>query len=127
MRDVAKHGASGVYTVLYDGDGVLSFNMNAARVWRPRPGRVDVLVRLSMQGNNGLCLSIERTNPLDPVRNIRVYTPGFEEGRGFQGSPFHPALLATIRLGLPPAASRRGSEGGARRCEAARAGRAAGP
>jgi hypothetical protein len=103
IRDLQRHGVSGVYTVLYDGDGVLGFGMDVHRVWRSQPGQVSVLVQLSAVMNNGLFLTIERTNPLDPVRNIRVLTPGFGINRtssasaGYKGTPFHPAFIETLR------------------------------
>ena len=101
IRDLQRHGVSGVYTVLWDGDGTVACSMDdVQRVWRPRPGRLDVLVQLSLAGNNGLFLRIERTNPADPVRKIRVLTPGFGSGGGwggYRGSPFHPAFVETMR------------------------------
>ena len=101
VRDLAEHGISGVYTVLWEGDGTVTCNLyDVKQVWRPYPGRIDVLVELSMDANNGLFLSIERTNPLDPVRNIRVLTPGFGGGGGFggfRGTPFHPAFIESLQ------------------------------
>ena len=41
--------------------------------------------------NNGLELVVERVNVTDPIRNIRVYLPGFESTGASQ--PFHPTLL----------------------------------
>ncbi len=63
----------------------------------PSPGRLEVLVELSTLFNNGLFLMIERTNPADPVRNIRVLPPGYSDGVGYKGSPFHPSLLHILR------------------------------
>ena len=103
IRDLQRHGVSGQYTVLYDGDGVLGFGMDVQRVWRPQPGQVNVWIELSTVMNNGLFLTVERTNPLDPVRNIRVFTPGFGKNRtssvsaGYRGTPFHPAFIETLR------------------------------
>jgi hypothetical protein len=101
VRDLQRHGVSGVYIILWDGDGVITCSMqDVVRVSRPRPGRIDVLVQLSTSFNNGLFIVIERTNPLNPVRNIRVLTPGFGGGGGwggFRGTPFHPAFIETLR------------------------------
>ena len=101
VRDLQRHGVSGVYTVLWDGDGIITCSMqDVLRISRPRPGRIDVLVALSTNFNNGLFIGIERTNPLDPVRNIRALTPGYGSSGGFggyQGTPFHPAFIETLR------------------------------
>jgi hypothetical protein len=104
IRDLQRHGVSGLYSVLHDGDGLLSFSMDVKRVWRPAPGRAEVQVELTAQMNNGLFLTVDRTNPLDPVRNIRVFTPGFggrgggsSSRAGYRGTPFHPAFIETLR------------------------------
>jgi hypothetical protein len=104
IRDLQRHGVSGRYTVLHDGDGLLIFGMDVQHVWRPAAGRAEVQVELSAQFNNGLFLSVDRTNPLDPVRNIRVFTPGFggrgggiSSRAGYRGTPFHPAFIETLR------------------------------
>jgi hypothetical protein len=103
IRDLQRHGVSGLYTVLHDGDGLLTFSMDVQRVWRPAPGRAEVQVELTAQMNNGLFVSVDRTNPLDPVRNIRVFTPGFggrggsSSRAGYRGTPFHPAFIETLR------------------------------
>lgn len=57
-------------------------------------GRIEVDVVLSTDFNNGLALTIQRTNPVDPVRNIRVITPGFESS--YMINPFHPAFLHSL-------------------------------
>lgn len=98
LRDLRRHGLSGVYTVLFDGDGVLDASMSdVKRVWRPEPGRLDVEVQLSLERNNGLWLTVERTNPRDPVRNIRVVAPGFFRDLQFRSNPFHPAFVHSLK------------------------------
>lgn len=42
-------------------------------------------------------MSIERSDPADPVRNIRVLTPGYEADALSGAAPFHPALLQWLR------------------------------
>eukprot|EP00961_Rhodomonas_salina_P262128 3542718-Rhodomonas_salina.3 len=98
VRDLRKHGLSGVYTVLFDGDGVVDAAMSdVKRVWRPEPGRVDVDVQLSLDFNNGLWLTVQRSNPQDPVRNIRVVAPGFVQDQRFLYNPFHPAFVHSLK------------------------------
>ena len=81
--------------VLWDGDGTVGFGMEAVRVRYVAPGVAEVQVHLSSQTNNGLTVMIERTNPKDPVRNLRVIMPGYEDQ--FLGQPFHPTFLEAIK------------------------------
>ena len=98
VRDLQRHGLSGVYTVLHDGDGVVDASMSdVKRVWRPEPGRVDVDVQLSVDFNNGMWLTVQRSNPQDPVRNIRVLLPGFFGEQQFLNNPFHPAFVHSLK------------------------------
>ena len=101
MRDLEQHYKSGVYTVYWDGDGTISFGLEAKQVRYPAPNHAVVHVVLSTGANNGLSLQIDRTNPSDPVRNIRVVTPGFEEGvHRFVTQPFHPAFLQVFTMAV---------------------------
>jgi hypothetical protein len=98
VRDLKRHGLSGTYTVLFDGDGTVEADMSDVKgVWRPGPGRLDVDVQLSLDFNNGLWLTVMRTNPLDPVRNIRVISPGFFRDQKFLYNPFHPAFVHSLK------------------------------
>lgn len=81
--------------VLWDGDGSVAFGMEAKRVRYVSPGVAEVQVHLSSDGNNGLTVLIERTNPKDPVRNMRVVMPGYENQ--FVAQPFHPTFLEAIK------------------------------
>lgn len=95
MRDLEAHGISGQYVILYDGDGIVTPTMSDVRSFRRvGPGYIEVDLELSTNGNNGLEVVIERTNPDDPVRNIRVVTPGFLDR--FEQFPFHPTLLLSL-------------------------------
>ncbi len=40
---------------------------------------------------------VERTDPSDPIRNIRVLMPGYEQAAVWGAQPFHPALLEFLR------------------------------
>lgn len=64
------------------------------RAFRRGVGRIEVDVTLSTDANNGFAIVIERTNPLDPIRNIRVVTPGFESNYGTKR--FHPVFLKSL-------------------------------
>ncbi|MEJ5170035.1 MAG: hypothetical protein WHU10_03520 [Fimbriimonadales bacterium] len=85
------HYPSGRYTVLYDGDGELRFG-GSGKLASSQPGRLHVDVDSS---KGALFLQLRRTNPSNPVRNIRVILPGFEST--YRQNPFHPAFLERWR------------------------------
>eukprot|EP00965_Chrysotila_dentata_P175001 5777292-Pleurochrysis_carterae.AAC.1 len=99
LRDVETHWPSGTYVVLYSGDGVLTFGLDSDYVKRVRSGRIEVEVGLSTGSNNGLRLCIERTNPENPIRNVRVMVPGYERSADLQTAEpeFHPAFVNALR------------------------------
>lgn len=94
-RDVLTHYDNGTYVVLYDGDGTLTFGMFDVIKVKYGVGRVQVVVQPSTNGNNGLLITIERTNPNNPVKNIRVIRPGFEGI--WQAINFSPLLLEKLQ------------------------------
>jgi len=81
------HYPSGLYTVLYEGKGKITFN-RTAEVKVDQPGRMKILVD-SQKG--GLFLSLRETDPTNPVRNIRVILPGHEDT--YLKEPWNPAFL----------------------------------
>ena len=83
---------SGNYLVLYEGDGDLVYSGGATRLTaQSAPGR-DVV---QVNGNSIWILSLTRTNPANPLRNIRVLAPGFDPA--IAAVPrFHPDFLAEL-------------------------------
>lgn len=59
-------------------------------------GLAEVDVTPSTDFNNGLFVTVERTNPNNPVRNIRVLMPGFDAATAVT-LPFHPRFMATLQ------------------------------
>ena len=55
------------YVVLYDGEGELSFNLQAARVIKNEPGRIEIELKKGRAGMVELS-----TNPANHLRNIRI-------------------------------------------------------
>ncbi|PNH02889.1 Tenascin-X [Tetrabaena socialis] len=97
MRDLQGHVPGGVYTVLYDGKGALEFSMSDVKdVVYVEAGHIRVTFKPSTDFNNGILVIIQRTDPADPLRNIRLLTPGYEAA-ALAGRPFHPAFLAFLR------------------------------
>jgi hypothetical protein len=84
------HYRAGRYVCLYEGSGTITFGMDA-RVVAERPGRLEIDVR----PRDGISLAIRRTDPANPVRNIRVVAAEFEQT--YDKEPFDPVFLATWR------------------------------
>ena len=81
------HYPSGIYTVLYEGQGKLTGGLNA-KVKESSHGRMLLDVDAS---KGGFSLRLTEVNPQDYVHNIRVVMPGFE--KTFETEPFHPVFL----------------------------------
>ncbi len=77
----------GIYTCLYEGRGKVQFAYGT-EVVDEQPGRILVKVESTQ---NILTIRISETDPADPIRNIRMILPGFEETHETQ--PFHPDFL----------------------------------
>ena len=82
----------GQYTLLYDGSGTLSFDLQSATIVSQSPGRMVVNVP---SGLNGIFLIESATDPTNPIRNIRFILPGFEST--YQTQPFHPLFLQQLQ------------------------------
>ena len=82
---------TGTWTLLFEGDGDLSIPFGGT-VTSSQPGRmlVDVTTRVG-----GIGIRLTRTNPANPVKNIRFVMPGFESSFAMQ--PFHPLFLERLR------------------------------
>jgi hypothetical protein len=81
--------APGRYVVLWDGDGELAFPGRRHTVVERARGRA-VLAVPDAEGE--LRVRIDRTDPADPVRRVRVLWPGTEATHAAQ--PFNPLFLA---------------------------------
>ncbi|CAN5570305.1 hypothetical protein BH11ARM2_BH11ARM2_14170 [soil metagenome] len=86
LTSYENHYPAGDYTVLYDGDGDLAFGNGA--VTASAKGRMVLKVDPKRGPFN---LQLRRTNPANPVRNIRVLLPGTEAT--YRTDPFNPAFL----------------------------------
>lgn len=78
---------SGEYICLYDGSGILRLRNDAMEIHRS-PGRIRVRVRPS---SKGITLILEKTNDLNPIRNIQFIPRPMEKTAST--SPFHPRFL----------------------------------
>lgn len=81
---------AGIYTLLYDGVGKLEVR-GEGRIQSEEPGRILV----DITPKTGLTtVRIVETDPLDPVRNLRLILPGFEKLA--ETKTFHPDFIASL-------------------------------
>ena len=85
LTDLDGHYPKGPYVVLYEGTGRVEIGHGT--VLERSPHRLVV----EPHDRAGMTLQIHETDPHDPVRNIRVVMPGFEEI--YQANPWHPLFL----------------------------------
>jgi len=90
---LADHYPSGQYIVTYQGQGTISYHFAAIKDGLlSSPGR-DVL-NVDPTGG-GWMMRIDALNAADPIHDIHVWVPGFDENTG-PSQLFHPDLLALI-------------------------------
>ncbi len=90
-REINGKYPGGVYTCFYEGTGTILFG-NDASILSQVPGEIKVNV---IPGNGGIYLKIDSSDTNDPIRNIRVVMPGFEDT--YQTQPFHPRFLERLK------------------------------
>ena len=82
---------AGQYTVLWDGEGTLQFDLRSATIVSQSPGRMVVSIA---PAQNGVFIMETATNPANYLRNIRFIMPGFENS--WQTQPFNPRFLQSL-------------------------------
>lgn len=83
---------AGKYVVIFDGEGVARFGGGArGTIGDPKKNTVEIMVKAT----GAVDLNIFRTNPSNPLRNIRMYQPGFT---GDDKTPlFNPKYLTYLK------------------------------
>jgi len=96
LRDVKNSWPDDEYHVVYDGEGTLAFGFDATVVdtGPKEKNRLKIRTKLSQVLDNGVFMKINRTNPLNPVRNIRLIKNGFEDI--YMDVPFHPLFVEKL-------------------------------
>ncbi|XP_062593211.1 uncharacterized protein LOC134254684, partial [Saccostrea cucullata] len=86
-----SHPPAGVYTILYDGEGDIEINLlHYQKVYN---GKGRMLINVTI-GQSGIGIRLLRTNPANPLHNLRVILPGFE-GR-HEHFPYYPLFLESL-------------------------------
>lgn len=86
------HYPAGRYTLLYEGEGEMSFTFDSAKIVNQQPGRM--LLDVTPM-DTGIWLKISQTNPQNPIRNLRLILPGLEKAASQQ--LFHPLFLERLQ------------------------------
>ncbi|RNA10793.1 PA14 domain-containing [Brachionus plicatilis] len=94
-RDLKAHYPNGKYVCLYDGDGYLYFWFEDVEITYRGAGRIEFTVTHKTEMNNGIYYNIIRTNPSNPIRNVRIMEAKFEST--YQDFPFYPTYLEFLR------------------------------
>ncbi len=81
------HYQGGEYICLYEGNGRIEFDFDA-KVKLRQPGRITLQIAPSP---TGMVLRIAETDPMDPIRNIRLFHSEFE--KNFEDLVFQPEFL----------------------------------
>ena len=95
LRDVQKRWPIGIYHVFYDGEGYLDFGFDATILDATKKNYIKINVSLSTVLDNGIFIKMKKTNPLNPIRNIRVIIDGFQNV--YTQVPFHPLFLERLK------------------------------
>ena len=96
LSDTGWDYPTGTYTLFFEGDGEVIVDWDA--IGGPYVGGGTYTFQVPDPTNEGIMLAITRSEASDPVRNIRVILPGFEDI--YNDSPYHPDFLDTVR-GFP--------------------------
>ncbi len=91
FRDLDGHYPAGDYVATYEGTGDVEINQyDVEQVISAKPGRIVVRVQ---PGNGGILVKVLSSSPRDPIRNLHVWAPGFENAK----SPFHPVFCERLQ------------------------------
>ncbi len=82
---------AGQYVVTFDGTGQLAFEFDAENVQLVSPGRMTFDVVNAT--DTGILMRIVSSDPNDPVKNIKVWMPSFENA----ASSFHPLFMQKLQ------------------------------
>jgi hypothetical protein len=86
---------AGRYTLLYAGRGTLNVSGSGVTIVASSPGRILLDVQPTTGANNGIRIQETALDPAAPIKNIRLFLPGFDAEP--KGNPFNPAFLKVIQ------------------------------
>ncbi len=90
VREIEGHYPAGRYVASWRGAGTVEVpGFDGIGIVKQKPGRIEFDVR---PADGGIQLVVSGSDRRDPVRDIRVTMPGFENAK----SPFHPLFLERL-------------------------------
>nr|KAG5708911.1 hypothetical protein BaRGS_009320 [Batillaria attramentaria] len=92
-RGFGEDEEDGNYTILYDGEGAITFGLVQFHVRYQGKGRM--VVEFPHIKDGGIFIKMTETNPANPVRNLRILPPGYENT--YLRFPFHPLFLEFLK------------------------------
>ncbi|ESO92166.1 hypothetical protein LOTGIDRAFT_233215 [Lottia gigantea] len=92
-RNFGVHEENGQYAILWDGDGEVSIKLTKYKILSNQKGRM--VVELNHLNKGGVLLVVGNINPKNPLRNLRMIAPGYEQI--YNRFPFHPVFLENLR------------------------------
>ena len=96
LRDVQQRWQNGTYHVFYDGEGVIEFGFDSKIIEQKEKYKMKINVSLSSVRDNGVFMKLKKTNPKNPLRNIRIVMDGFQDV--YTQIPFHPLFLERLAV-----------------------------
>lgn len=96
LRDIGDHYPSGNYTLLFDGSGTIEMRFAASGTYRSYQSLDNSFQVPVTASNGGIYMLLKQSDTADPVRNIRLFFPGFTEADA-QQDPFHPRLYEILK------------------------------
>lgn len=91
FRDIEGKYPAGDYVTTWEGGGTVEVRQyDVTEVISQQPGRIVSRVK---PGNGGILVRVLTSPPRDPVRNLRVWIPGFEKSK----AQFHPLYLERLQ------------------------------
>ncbi len=96
LRDVKNTWPDSIYHVFYDGEGHIDFGFDATILEAKEKNRMKIQVKLSQVLDNGVFMIINKTNPLNPIRNVRIIPDGYENS--YLQMPFHPLFMERLKM-----------------------------
>ena len=91
LREIFNIYPSGTYTLLFEGTGEIILEFDTPRKSFTTAGTHTFEVNPS---DGGIHLIINKSDINDPIRNIRIIMPGFENT--YESNPFHPKFLELL-------------------------------
>ena len=94
LRDVNNSWPNDIYYVFYDGEGSINFGFDATIIEQGDKYKMKIQVNLTKVRDNGVFMKINRTNPANPLRNIRIVNEKYVNT--YQNMPFHPLFVQRL-------------------------------